>query len=223
MFIPYAENVCNLNCLFCLTDDASEYLEKWANPILELKKYSWVTLRQIPTWKNVEEVMIQFDEQSLYNANENSVQLHTEFCYLKNYCSESKIKQWKDQKVSITKRWVEIFKHLDNQSCDYKEIAKIVEFILCLPGSTAPVERVFSAMNKTWTEDKSHLKVETLKAILTTKVNLKMTCIEFFHWLKTQPDMLRKIQSNEKYKVRTLHGSQNIERDPEEEFVDAAE
>lgn len=54
---------CNLNCLFCLTDDASEYLEKWANPILELKKYSWVTLRQFPTWKNVEQVMIQLNEQ----------------------------------------------------------------------------------------------------------------------------------------------------------------
>ena len=77
----------------------------------------------------------------------------------------------------MTARWVEIFKHLDDQSCDYKEMAKIIEYILCLPGSTASVERVFAEMNKTWTEEKSNLKVETLKAILTTKVNLKMSCL----------------------------------------------
>ena len=31
--------------------------------------------------------------------------------------------------------------------------------------------------------------------------------------------MLRKIQSNEKYKVHTVHGTQNIEIDPDEEMI----
>lgn len=164
--------------------------------------------------------MSQLNEKQLYDANENSAQLHKEFCYVKNYCSDSKIKQWIEKKVSMTERWVEIFKHLDDQSCDYKEMAKIIEYILCLPGSTASVERVFAEMNKTWTEEKSNLNVETLKAILTTKVNLKMSCLEFFRWLKDQPDMLRKIQSNQKYEVHTVHGTQNIEIDPDKGMID---
>lgn len=208
-------------CLLSLSDDACEYLDRWANPILELKKYSWVILRQIPSWKNLEEIMSQLNEKSLYDANKNSAQLHKEFCYVKNYCSDNKIKQWNEQKLSITERWVEIFKHLDAQSCDYKEMAKIIEYVLCLPGSTAPVERVFAEMNKTWTEEKSNFKVETLKAILTTKVNSKMSCLEFFHWLKEKPDMLRKIHSNEKYKVHIVHGTQNIEIHLDEEMIDA--
>lgn len=222
MSISYAANFyCNLNCLFYLTDDATEYLERWAAPILELKKYSWASLRQIPAWKDIEEAMTQLNSQSMYDADTNAAQLHKEYGYVKSYCTDSKIKYWNDEKISGTQRWVEIFKHLDKESCDYKEIAKIIEYILCLPGSTAPVERVFSAMNKTWTDEKSNLKVETLKAILTTKVNLKMTCINFFQWIKEQPDLLRKIHSREKYKLRTIHGTENIENDPDEDCIDS--
>lgn len=59
--------------------------------------------------------------------------------------------------VPISMRWVEIFTHLETENCDYKEMATIVEYILCLPGSTASVKRVFACMNKTWTADKSQL------------------------------------------------------------------
>lgn len=123
--------------------------------------------------------MQKLDAQKLYDANENAMKLHKELGYVKNYCSESKIKQWKDGKVTTTNRWVEVFSHLDAESCDYKEFAKIIEYILCMPGSTGSVERVFAAMNKSWTKEKSQLKVNTLKAIQTVKVNLKISCLEF--------------------------------------------
>ena len=39
-------------------------------------------------------------------------------------------------------------KHLD-----FQDFCNVVGFILCLPGSTAPVERIFSVMNSMWTSD----------------------------------------------------------------------
>ena len=77
-----------------------------------------------------------------------------------------------------------------------REVAKIAEYILSLPGSTASVERTFSGMNNTWTNEKSQLKVETLKAILIVKTNLKMTCLQFYHILKNQKDMLKQFSSS---------------------------
>lgn len=78
-------------------------------------------------------------------------------------------------------------------------------------------------MDKTWTDDESTMQVETLKAILSTKVNLKMTCLEFFHWIKQQPDMLRQIQTSEKHKTRTGDGNEDMESDPEQEIVGTEE
>lgn len=96
---------------------------------------------------------------------------------------------------------MEIFKHLNNNDCEYIEIATIVEYILCLPGTSASVERIFSAINKTWTSDKTRLEVETLKAILIVKCNLKYPCVDFFKYLKTKPALIRQIASNDKYKT----------------------
>lgn len=164
-----------------LSDDACEYIDLWTGPIMELKIYSWAMLRKLPIWNDVHLVMGKLNDLKLYDANENSTNLHKEFGYVKNYCSDAKIKKWKDENIPISKRWVEIFTHLDTQNCNYEEMAAIVEYILCLPGSTASVERTFASMNKTWTDEKSQLQVETMKAILKTKINLKMTCVEFYH------------------------------------------
>lgn len=179
--------------------------------------YSWAVLRKVPLWKDVEDTMIKLDTKKLYDAKENAVKLHRQFGYVKTYCSESKIKQWNDEKIPITNRWVEIFSHLERENCDFDEMAAIIEYILCMPGSTASVERVFSGMNKTWTEEKTKLTVETLKAILTVKVNLKMTCLEVFTWLKSQPEMLRQIQSKEKYVVRAQNTTITLDDDSDVE------
>lgn len=183
---------------------------------MELKVYSWAMLRKVPVWKDVETAMNKLNELQLYDAIENSAKLHKEFGYVKNYCSDAKIGQWNIEKVPISKRWVEIFTHLHTEGCDYKEMAAIAEYIFCLPGSTASVERTFASMNKTWTDEKSQMNVETLKAILSTKINLKMTCVNFYHWVKTKPDILRKIKSNEKYDV----GAERIDDESDDEMID---
>lgn len=192
------------------------YIDKWAAPMMQLKIYSCLMLRSVSVWRDVEAAMYKLNEQKLYDATNNSTQLHKELGFVINYCSESKIRQWKNENIPTTKRRVEVFTHLDTENCDYMEMSKIIEYILCLPGSTASAERVFAAMNKTWTAEKTQLKVDTLKAILTIKVNLKISCLEFYSFIKSQPNMLRQISSKSKYNVRG--DEQMDDEDDEDDF-----
>lgn len=147
--------------------------------------------------------MNRLSDQKLYDAQKNAIPLHKQFGYVQNYCTEEKIGEWREKSVSVADRWVEIFKHLLIQSCDYKEIAKMIEYVLSLPATSASVERVFSAMNKSWTQEKTRLKIETLKAIMMMKFNMKFTCTDFYKYLKSQPLLLRKIASADKYPSNT--------------------
>lgn len=75
----------------------------------------------------------------------------------------------------------------------------LLEYCLCLPGTNALVERVFSLMNKIWTAEKAQLKVATLKAMLVLKVNACMTCKQYFGHLCTKENLLKKKHSSQKY------------------------
>lgn len=67
-------------------------------------------------------------------------------------------------------------------------------------GVNAPVERLFSLSNQTWTDEKSRLSIQKLKAILMIKYNIRMNCIEFYQSIKNMPNILRKIKDGQKYK-----------------------
>lgn len=161
--------------------------------------YSWVFLKQTPNWDDVAATMGALAEKKMYDAENNAANLHTQFGYVKNYCSAEKIQQWRQRSISFTDRWIETFKHLQDEDIEFNEIATIIEYVLCLPGTTAPVERVFSSVNKSWTDDKTRLHIDTLKAMLFAKYNIDASCQAFFEMLKTQPALLRKIAQSEKY------------------------
>lgn len=174
----------------------------WTAPLKELKLYAWATLRRTPQWKNVEAVMNQLGEKKLFDAAKNAAHLHTQFGFVKNYCTDAKVNQWHDEHVSTPNRWVEIFSHLAAEHCDYGEISKVVEYILCLPGTTATVERLFSNVNDIWTEDKTRLYIETLKAVLCVKNNINYKCVDFHKFLLSQPELLRQISGKDKYQTK---------------------
>lgn len=71
--------------------------------------------------------------------------------------------------------------------------------MLCLPGSNASTERVFSHITKIWTKEKTQLNVSTLKALIITKLNFDYTCLEFYELLKNNNLLLKKIVSKDKY------------------------
>jgi hypothetical protein len=63
---------------------------------------------------------------------------------------------------------------MSEKCLDFEDLCNIVEFILCLPGSTAPAERIFSVMNTMWSKEKSRLSVETMRAMLVVRQNCVM-------------------------------------------------
>jgi hypothetical protein len=56
------------------------------------------------------------------------------------------------------------FPEMSEKRLDFQDMFNILEFIHCLPGSTAPAERIFSVMNSMWSKEESRLSVETKRA-----------------------------------------------------------
>lgn len=127
-----------------------------------------------------------------------------QYDYIKNYCSEEKFQEWANKIATTEERWVEIFKHMSTHNVPFMEFAQIVEYVLCLPGSTGPVERIFSSADKIWKVESAKLHVSTLKSILFLKYNIEYSCIEFNDFLKSQPQLLRKIASQDKYSFKQI-------------------
>jgi hypothetical protein len=93
--------------------------------------------------------------------------------------------------------------HFNANDLVHVNFSIIVEYILCLSGSNAPVERVFSHMNKIWSSEKTQLGVSALKAILITKGNIKKLCQEFHSYIKIKPATLKQICGSDKYRNPT--------------------
>lgn len=66
-----------------------------------------------------------------------------------------------------------------DDSLQYPLMAKLINYIFCLPHSSATVERIFSAININKTKVRNRLKTETLEGILHTKRLFKQNaCFE---------------------------------------------
>ena len=159
----------------------------------------WALLKNVPKWPDAEKTVEYLVENSFMDES-----LHTkvfdDFALSLNYITEDKISEWNLNKVPADKRWVEIFTYFKEKDVSHQELVKLIQYIFCLPGTNAPTERVFSQMNKIWTADKTQLSVSTLKSLLLLKCNFKQSCLELYNFLKSSPELLKKIISSEKYK-----------------------
>jgi hypothetical protein len=88
---------------------------------------------------------------------------------------------------------------MSEKRLDFQDFCNIVEFILCLPGSTASVERIFSVMDSIWSQEKSRLNVETMGAMIVLRQNCVVECEKFYNKVLKDRNLLRKITSLEKY------------------------
>jgi hypothetical protein len=81
--------------------------------------------------------VISIDEDSLFD----------EISSLKAFVTKEKIKELDMNNANTCKRWSEVFLHFSEEIVPYLQLQRLVEISLCLPGSNASVERVFSEMN----------------------------------------------------------------------------
>ncbi|KAL4156142.1 hypothetical protein QTP88_000177 [Uroleucon formosanum] len=178
----------------------TEYLQQWTSyNQSELQIFKWVDLRKILTWVEVQKSMDVLIEKGLIGS-EQDTEVFDEFTLISSYVSD-KVEEWNSDSSNkyAEHRWIEVFQYFRDNNLNHTIFQKIVEYVLCMPATNAPVERIFSLMNNLWTAEKTQLQVSSLKAMLLTKVNFKMSCTEFYSFLKSSPDLLQQICSNEKY------------------------
>lgn len=157
-------------------------------------------LHKPPQWSEVEKSMDFLGEQRHLDLSGNlSLKIFEQFNYVKQYITDSQIEDWNKQSKSTDERWVDCFEKLQTRDVPFKEFSAILEYIFCIPGTSAAVERVFSAVNKIWTLEKTRLQIKSLKSILLVKYNLEYDCLHFYNFLKTQPKLLQQISNQEKY------------------------
>ncbi|CAM4974443.1 unnamed protein product [Rotaria socialis] len=78
-------------------------------------------------------------------------------------------------------------------------LRKLIEFVFAIPASNSFCESVFSHMNFLWNNNRNKMKHDLVGAELKIKMNTHLTCTEFYDYLLTKPDILKKIRSSEKY------------------------
>ena len=76
---------------------------------------------------------------------------------------------------------------------------KLAEFVFCLPGTSAPVERIFSIMKNMWSDDGSSMHEKIVRALLVCKSNIDLTCTEFYENIKSNVVLLKKVIGTDKY------------------------
>lgn len=181
----------------------TEYLRKRVEQMDKIDCFQWICLYSLIEWADViksSDFIYNFEKTSdLLEKDKNERELLDEFALLKKYINADKIQQWKENDVTVSERWVDVFKHLSINNIPCKKLLAIVQFALCLPGTNAVTERVFSVVNKIWTSEKTQLSVETLKAMLQIRQNFTETCEEFHMKISKDEDLLKKVHSAEKY------------------------
>lgn len=75
----------------------------------------------------------------------------------------------------------------------------MIQSVFSIPCSNAYVERIFSVMNHSWTDNRNRLSEETVKAELCIRLNLSCSCEEFFENVKFKTDLLKAAKSQKKY------------------------
>lgn len=181
-------------------ETSANYLDRWSIQFEEINIFDWVLLRSQTSWEDVQKCVAFVN--GIFPDKINDNELFDEISYIQRYVTAEKINEWStpSAQVPVEKRWMEIFQHFANHYVPCDNVKLMAEFTLCLPGTNAPTERVFSLINNIWTPDKSQLKVETLKHMLVVKCNYtNYSCNEFYDMLSQNSDVLSAIHSNQKY------------------------
>jgi hypothetical protein len=176
-----------------------EYIERWDHSD-DVSKLSFALLTKTPTWSEVEVandmVCIVAGRSSAADDN----RLFDQTTCVASYATAEMIERWAQSGTSTGQRWLEVFEHFKNQQLEFDAILRLVQFALALPGTNAPIERVFSLMNDMWTDAKTQLTTETLKSMLITTVNISSPCLDFHELIKSNNRLLKSIHGSQKYK-----------------------
>ena len=111
---------------------------------------------------------------------------------VKNYMWESERRErWQNTTTSLEQRWTQLFLAFIDKNIAIPNYQKLVEFVFCLPGRSAPVQQIFSIMKNMWSDDRSIMLEQNAKALLICKTDIDLTCGEFFEKIKSNTSFLK--------------------------------
>lgn len=178
-----------------------EYLGKWANSYGGSEKHEWILLRSVPAWSEIQSSLVTLpsDISQLIASDMKTESVLFDQWQCAKLIAAGRIDDWNTKNVSPSERWVDIFSKMYCENVNFDDLSKAVQTVLCLPGTSASVERVFSIMNNIWTSEKSQLNISTLRSMLMIRTNFTLKCYEFYELLLKNKQVLHKISSSEKY------------------------
>ncbi|KAG0726137.1 hypothetical protein GWK47_037206 [Chionoecetes opilio] len=183
----------------CFFDTAVNYLEAWGKHADDLQDLSCLLLKKKPQRLEVEKA-VETRRRKCPNVTIDEDILFDEVSGLQELLQGGILEEWKREDTPLIQKWGSVISHFQLNEIPLINIARLASVVICLPGSNAPVERVFSLMNDMWTAERNRFTVSTMKALLTVKTNFNhLPCQDFMEMLTKNKPILKKIHSSEKY------------------------
>lgn len=172
------------------------YLELWQNSFDGAEDFEWICLKNELSWGEIEKAAENINKiQKPQSKPRISIDdLFDEVILAKGFLQNA-------DGATYSEKWVQLFTHFRKEHIELPNLKKTVEFVMCLPGTSAPVERIFSQMKKMWSDDRGRMEECVVEALLTCKLNVNMSCSEFYDKIKNDKKFLKKVHSSEKYKT----------------------
>ncbi|CAG4930800.1 unnamed protein product [Parnassius apollo] len=161
------------------------YLEQWTEPMTKFDVFAWMILNDIPQWQQVEETTKYLNEKDIGIDDS----MYEEFMYLKSFIECEISDEWKAKNMEA--KWKHFFEKTEELERK-ANLLKMCQYIFAIPGHNAHVERVFSLISAQWTKERSSLSVSTIESIIQCVYNYKMSCTEFYNYVKGEKELLKK-------------------------------
>ena len=155
-------------------DCCLSHIQLWENSFGGSESFVWIK-NKIYEWPQIEASAEKINAL-IGKAIINTDDLFDEVVLTKSFWS-SKSDDWKEERGN---KWVELFNFFKDQNMVVPNLKILMGYIFCLPGTSAPVERLFSLMNSIWWQERGHLNQMTVEGLLCCKINIDLSCSEFF-------------------------------------------
>lgn len=140
-----------------------KYLKMWESRFDKADKFTCLTLQNEVTWPELEENGLTVN--SVIAGSVNMDELFDERALLCKILSKQK-PEWdslpEEKRPTTQDKWMTIL-DVFSKSNVFTNIFKIVEFAMCLPGTSAPAKRVFSVMENIWSAERKDCQCQLLR------------------------------------------------------------
>lgn len=183
-----------INNFILFIEKANLYLEKW----FDFSQTNWLSLisclslKSAVTFDHFEKII---ENLNLYRLNIGMDDLYSEITNFK--VIYEKVSEDKDfLEMSTSQKWSHL---LVNTSEEFKNIIKIVSYLLSVPATSAFTERVFSVMNAKWRDDRNKASINLIKNELLIYFNFNFDCNEAYDVFKNDCKLVSCARSSKKY------------------------